>query len=234
MTDVLGAVVRLEPDWQALPSDVPTGDAHAAAAVPGENRRKRIADIAAARFVLEHLGADTSMARVATPPRGRQWLTLGLVSAAAAIVAALAMLAFYSPRTAPQPVVRTVIPTSGSTALTLSGVWPDLAMTPDGSRVVYPGDNQLLVRTLDQLEPVVLTRGVHRSPFISPDGQWVGFFERDAIRKVAITGGPPELVASLEGDPGGANMWGSDGTIIFNRCAGDRPAACTSVRRHAD
>ena len=33
----------------------------------------------------------------------------------------------------------------------------DVAITPDGSRVVYRGNNQLLVRALDQLEPTVLS-----------------------------------------------------------------------------
>ena len=54
----------------------------------------------------------------------------------------------------------------------------DIAITPDGSRIVYRGNNQLLVRALDQLEPTVLSGlGAPRGVFISPDGQWVGFFD---------------------------------------------------------
>jgi hypothetical protein len=75
-------------------------------------------------------------------------------------------------------VVRTTITTSGSTALTLSGQERDVAFTPDGSRVIYRGNNQLLVRALNQLEPDGAERS-WRAPgvFISPDGQWVGFFD---------------------------------------------------------
>ena len=59
-----------------------------------------------------------------------------------------------------------------------AGADRDVAITPDGSRVVYRGNNQLLVRALNQLEPTVLSGlGAPRGVFISPDGQWVGFFD---------------------------------------------------------
>ena len=81
-------------------------------------------------------------------------------------------------RPAPPRIVRTTIATSGSAALTVSGSDRDIAITPDGSRVVYRGKNQLLVRALNQLEPTVLSGlGAPESVFISPDGQWVGFFD---------------------------------------------------------
>ena len=38
-------------------------------------------------------------------------------------------------------------------ASTFPGIDRDVAITPDGSRIVYGGSNQLLVRRLDQLEP---------------------------------------------------------------------------------
>ena len=52
-------------------------------------------------------------------------------------------------------------------------------ISPDGSRVVYVGNNgtQLFVRALDALEPVAIATGQIREPFVSPDGQWVGFVE---------------------------------------------------------
>ena len=120
-------------------------------------------------------------------------------------------------RSAPPSVVRTTITASGSTALTLSGVDRDVAITPDGSRVVYRGNNQLLVRALDQLQPTVLSGlGAPQGVFVSPDGLWVGFFDGVAtMKKVSITGGPPETVcATGQGVPTGAT-WGADGTIIF-------------------
>src|SRR5207247_7919308 len=53
---------------------------------------------------------------------------------------------------------------------------------------------QFAVRSLDQLDARLLTgiTGI-RSPFISPDGHWIGFFEGNTgeLKKVSILGGPP-------------------------------------------
>ena len=168
-----------------------------------KDRRKRIADISAALFVLR------SQARSARPVQH------GIGSAAATQTAVAARrgtdgrraggrrrcagaAVWFATRPAPPSVVRTTITTSGSAALTLSGIDRDVAITPDGSRVVYRGNNQLLVRALNQLEPTVLSGlGAPRGVFISPDGQWVGFFDGVAtIKKVAITGGPPVTVCA--------------------------------------
>jgi hypothetical protein len=74
-------------------------------------------------------------------------------------------------RPAPPSVVRTTLTTSASDALVLSGRDRDVAITPDGSRVVYRGTNQLLVRALNQLEPTALSGfGAPRGVFIAPDG----------------------------------------------------------------
>jgi hypothetical protein len=63
-----------------------------------------------------------------------------------------------------------------------------------GSRVVYIGANgaTLFVRPLDQLEAAPLVHGgAPRDPFVSPNGQWVGFFDGPfTMKKVAMTGGP--------------------------------------------
>jgi eukaryotic-like serine/threonine-protein kinase len=214
MTDVLGAVVRLDPDWQALPSEVPPSVRTLLQQCLVKDRRKRIADIAAARFVLEHQATAASTTAPASVSRRPRWLYPALASLAVTTVAALSVLAFSRPQTVPAPVVRTTIQTSVDTALALSGVWPDVAITPDASRIVYQGTKQLLIRALDQLEATVLSSGAAHNPFISPDGQWVGFFDGSELKKVTITGGPPETVASILGDAVGA-AWGPDGTIIF-------------------
>ena len=106
--------------------------------------------------------------------------------------------------------------TSGATALALSGIDRDLAITPDGSRVVYRGNGQLVVRALNQLEPTVLSGlGAPQGIFVSPDGQWIGYFDGTTIKKVAITGGSPVTIASVVGSVSRGATWGPDGTIIF-------------------
>jgi Tol biopolymer transport system component len=124
-------------------------------------------------------------------------------------------------RPAPLAAVRTTVTTSGLTALTLSGGDRDIAITPDGSRIVYASGNQLLVRPLDRLEPTLLGVGLGvpgpRGLFMSPDGQWLGFFERNIIlKKIAIDGGPPiTVVEAPKGSASRGATWSDDGTIVF-------------------
>jgi hypothetical protein len=107
-------------------------------------------------------------------------------------------------------VTRTNISASGPAALAIGGGDRDLAITPDGSRIAYVGNQskQLFVRALDSLEPVAVFSGAPRGLFVSPDGQWIGFVDNvTTLKKVAVTGGPAVTLATLDGSgPRGANV----------------------------
>ena len=81
-------------------------------------------------------------------------------------------------------VTRFSLAATGANALFVDPQSRDLAVTADGTHIIYKGgsrgeNTQLFVRGLDQLDPSPLTgRGLPKNPFASPDGQWVGFFER--------------------------------------------------------
>ena len=53
MAEVLGAVVRLEPDWEALPADVPLPVRTLLQGCLVKDRGRRVADISTALFVLD-------------------------------------------------------------------------------------------------------------------------------------------------------------------------------------
>jgi serine/threonine-protein kinase len=73
---------------------------------------------------------------------------------------------------------------------------------------------QLYFRPLDQIEPIPIPGSEGAGdPFLSPDGDWVGFFADGALKKVPVTGGAP--VTLCEADRGGSATWGVDGTIFF-------------------
>jgi serine/threonine-protein kinase len=235
ISDTLANVLKIDPDWQALPAEVPTAIRALLRRCLDKDRRTRVADISAALFVLDE---TASLARPAEGPaeaghsvRGEvpRWRRIAPVAGALILGGAIVGGAvWWSMQPAPPPVVRTTVTTSGSTALTLSAADRDLAITPDGSRIVYPGSNQLLVRALDQLEPAVLSGGLGPPPprgaFVSPDGQWVGFFDffdrNTTMKKVAITGGPSVTVCVIDGASRGAT-WGGDGTVIFATLASE-------------
>jgi serine/threonine protein kinase len=76
MTDVLGAVVRLEPNWEALSPDVPPPVRTLLQSCLVKDRRKRIADISTALFVLEKtasLAAPVGTAALAPLPQRPLW-----------------------------------------------------------------------------------------------------------------------------------------------------------------
>ena len=220
---VLASVIKGEPDWAALPADVSMSIITLLRRCLQKERRDRIADIGVATFVLNHAAqlVERVDQPVAAPPpasvqRPQRWHHAAWTAAAVSISALLAGAGVWLlTRPASPPVVRTTVTTSGSAALIVNRYDRDVAITPDGSRIVYRGNNQLLVRALNRLEPTVLSGlGAPQGVFVSPDGQWVGFVDGATMKKVAIAGGPPETVCAIGGGPRGA-AWGKDGTIIF-------------------
>ena len=100
-------------------------------------------------------------------------------------VAMAGMVVWFATRAtiAPPRVSRFLITPPSAAALTVGGFLPDFALTPDGTRLVYVGANgtALFVRALDQLDATPLTGlGAPLGPFVSPDGQWIGFFDAAA------------------------------------------------------
>src|SRR4029079_468434 len=74
-----------------------------------------------------------------------------------------------------------------------------IALSPDGKYLAYIANGRLNVRPLDRLESTPI-RGTEfaannvatiRSPFFSPNGQWIGFLQGGQIKKVSINGGTP-------------------------------------------
>jgi eukaryotic-like serine/threonine-protein kinase len=220
VSDTLANVLKIDPDWSALPSEISPAIRTLLQSCLTKDRRRRVADISTALFVLDKGANLAPPGGIASAPLLRRrplWRRIAAVTLFALMVAAVgAALMWVATRPALQRIVRTTIVTSGSTALVLyPGGDRDIAITPDGSRIVYRGNNQLLVRKLDQLEPTLLSGlGAPRGIFISPDGQWVGFSDGIiGLKKVAIGGGSPVMIVP-EGVLRGAT-WGQDGTIIF-------------------
>jgi serine/threonine protein kinase len=220
-TDTIAAVVRAEPKWEALPADVPAHIRLLLRRCLEKDRKKRIGDIAGALFVMrdaEALSAAPAPATATTPRRASLWPQIGwyaLAVTAASLVTVVAVR--LQTRTDAPRVSRLELTTSGEAVLNEVPT-RRVALTPDGSRLVYVGGSVvgrpgLFVREMDNLDPVRLVADGDR-PFVSPDGQWVGFIMPPLLKKVAITGGPSIEIAKIDGGFRGGT-WGSDGTIIF-------------------
>jgi serine/threonine-protein kinase len=221
VTDTIAAVVRAEPKWEALPADVPASIRLLLRRCLEKDRKKRIGDIAAVLFVMrdaEALSAAPAPATASTPRRASLWRQIGwyalaMTAASLLTVAAVRLLT----RTDAPRVSRLELTTSGEAVLNEVPT-RRVALTPDGSRLVYVGGAVvgrpgLFVREMDKLDPVRLVADGDR-PFVSPDGQWVGFIMPPLLKKVAITGGPSMEIAKIDGGFRGGT-WGTDGKIIF-------------------
>ena len=222
--DMLAAVLRAEPDWTALPRDLPASIRALLEGCLTKDRRQRIADISAALFVISHQAtlATASGAPAVAPlaPRAALWRR-ALPYAAAAIAAAAAGYGAWMLKPAPAaPVTRFSITLPEGQPFTQPNRHL-VAMSPDGSRLVYVASERLYLRSLDQLDaaPIVGTEGTGiaspRSPFFSPDGQWIGFWAAGQLKKVSVSGGAPVALCAAQ-IPFGAS-WGVDDAIVYGQ-----------------
>jgi eukaryotic-like serine/threonine-protein kinase len=151
---------------------------------------------------------------------GRRGLILSVgVLLLVAVVTGLAVRNLKpAPSEPPRPVTRTVITLPPGQQLAGMDAGPAVALSPDGTHLAYVarqgGTQQLYLRAMDSLEgkPIPDTEGA-ASPFFSPDGQWLGFFAGQKLKKVSVSGGS----ALTLGDtpfPFGAS-WDSQAIIAF-------------------
>jgi eukaryotic-like serine/threonine-protein kinase len=161
-------------------------------------------------------------ATISTAVSTSKKLSQTFVWAAAAVVACVivGIAAWILKPAPPRPVTRFTM--SLPPGQVLQTVRPAIAISPDGTRLVYSAGQsaittQLYVRPMDGLEarPISGTEG-GTTPFFSPDGQWVGFSAGGKLKKIDLNGGAP---VSLAGDllPAGVlgASWSSQGTIAF-------------------
>ncbi|HXW06931.1 MAG TPA: protein kinase [Vicinamibacterales bacterium] len=97
-------------------------------------------------------------------------------------------------------------------------------VSPDGRNIVFAADSDgrrmIWIRPLDALEPRPIpgTEGVQR-PFWSPDSRFVAFVAGGKLKKVDITGGPPQAICDAPNGSDGA--WSPEGVILFDGRATD-------------
>ncbi len=226
ITDILAAVMRAEPDWSRLPSATPTKVRDLLRRCLEKDKTRRLRDAGDASIEMDEALAAPGVSLTATAPATKGWRQALLWSMASSVATAiLAAIVVWNlkpaaPRGAARPTVRLMVtlPPTDRLALTLASLNPVVALSPDGSRLVYVanhGDStQLYVRAIDgfEVKPIPGTDGA-ATPFFSPDGQSVGFFTGGKLKKISLSGGAPLTLCSAAGNRGAS--WGSDDTIIF-------------------
>ena len=219
VSDTLAAVLRAEPDWTALPPSLSPAIVALIRGCLAKDWRRRIGDLSTARFIIDH-GPQAQVVVRSSASRIRFAAWAGVVAVAAAAIAAYATWRLTA--VPPPPLVaRFMIALPKGVRFSNTGM-PVVALSPDGSRLVYTANQRLYLRAMNQLEasPIPGTEGAGpaagRGPFFSPDGQWVGFWAGGQIKKVSLTGGTPVALCAAEG-PWGTSWIGDK--ILYGQSA---------------
>ena len=214
VSDVLAGVLKSEVDWSGLPAATPPGVRRLLGRCLERDPKRRLRDIGEARLLLESAataaGAEAP-ARDGRLRRGLPPVLVGIVALVAAALGAVAAWTLLSARAKPPHVVRLVHPLPAGHHIT--GLGDGLALSPDGTRIVYASDQRLYLRALDSLDPVAIPGTEEATqPFFSPDGEWLGFSAGGSLKKVSLRGGGAVTIAPVAGDA----SWARDGTILVD------------------
>ncbi len=196
VTDVLAAVVRAEPDWELLPENTPRAMRKLLERCLKKDAKQRLQAVGEARIAIEEMLAgeaepEASVApstQTVSPPARRRdallWGVAGLLVGGA--IAGGIWFSMRKPITPAAPVdLRIEMPAAHS----LLNDGTSIAISPDGRQIAFvagsaDGPAQIWVRQLGDftVKPVPGTEG-GKSPFFSPDGQWLGFFAGGKLEK---------------------------------------------------
>jgi Tol biopolymer transport system component/tRNA A-37 threonylcarbamoyl transferase component Bud32 len=226
ITDILAAVVRAEPDWDALPGTLPAALRRLLRRCLEKDPGRRLRDLGDACLEIDEALSDDAggdapaVVDAAARGAGSRSRRLGRgVSTVLSVALVLALAALWqATRHVERPVRRLAV--QFEDILGIGGNSPlGLAISPDGRRLAVvvrnEGTTRIVVRGLNMMEarPLPGTEGA-ASPFFSPDGEWIAFFSGGELRKIAVAGGSAlTLAAAGQVTRGGA--WTPDGTIVF-------------------
>ncbi|MEW5978373.1 MAG: protein kinase [Acidobacteriota bacterium] len=141
---------------------------------------------------------------------------LGWIAAVLALVLLAAAIAYF--RRAPTESAALHVSLSPPEAMTFPiGQVP--AISPDGRRLAFvaqdpSGKSQLYLRPLatPSAQALAGTEGASQ-PFWSPDNRFIAFFAQGKLKKISVTGGPPQALCDVGLSVGGT--WGRNGDIMF-------------------
>jgi Tol biopolymer transport system component len=243
VTDVIAAVVKEEPDLEALPARTPRAVRQLLSRCLRKDPRTRLPDIGAARLELQEVIAGTTTEAEA-PPVGieeavraerrsrtrERWAWAAVALVAGGLAAALAFVHLREVEE-PKPAARFAVDAPEGWAFALDFGWP--VPSPDGRQVVFrawptgregaPGSAMLWVRPLESLttRPLAGTEGATSDiPVWSPDGRSLGFFAGGELRKLNLADGTVQRICAMP-SPGNAGAdWNEAGTILFSAGGG--------------
>jgi len=222
ISDTLAAVLRADVDWSALPPETPSPVRRVLRRCLDRDLKTRYHDVADARIAMDEAPEPSAAAAAvpapsAPPRRSAAWPA---VAAALLVVAALGWWRAFSPGAGPRAARTTRLSILLPAGISLPyDDNPVFALSRDGRMLAVVGEKEgaskLYIRPFDAPEarPVDGTADA-KSPFFSPDGRWLAFFQEGKLKKVSVEGGSPVILAESPNPRGG--VWLEDDTIVYS------------------
>ncbi|HUQ91571.1 MAG TPA: protein kinase [Bryobacteraceae bacterium] len=219
ITDILASVVKLEPDWDALPPSTPPVIRKLITRCLAKDRKRRLQAIGEARLVIEDYladpsaGAEPAVAAALAPSKRRlcPWMALAVAGVLSLALAALSLVHFREAAAPERVLSYSLAPPSKSRIHTF-------ALSPDGRYLALAaameGKRRLWVRPLAGLTAQELA-GTEDAmyPFWSPDSRSIGFFAGGKLKRISVDGSPPQILC--DAPTGRSGTWNRDGVIVF-------------------
>ncbi|MEE8160454.1 MAG: hypothetical protein V3T61_02330, partial [Acidobacteriota bacterium] len=228
ITETIAAVLKSEPDWEALGDDTPWRIQDLLRKCLTKDPHHRLPDIANVRIEIRLVSIESSeggspfstQQPIATP---RSHRSLFAVLAVLAFLLASVFLAIgWFRQSTDSAIGRFVIELDPDEMFTEPTASQNMTISADGKHIVYvafnPTNNtqQLYLRPVERLEAEAIagTEG-GLGPFFSPDGQWIGFTVGDQLRKVSLDGSSVVTISQIGGLAGFSPDWGDSDLIVF-------------------
>jgi serine/threonine-protein kinase len=219
-SDILASVLVREPDLSLLPSGLHPRLLTLLRRALDKEPRRRWQAIGDVRLEIEAIRSGGAIVEAHTQRSRPIWQRALPLTGTAILSALIAGATIWSlrPKAASTPLRFSIASADANSSIDA------VAMSPDGSQIVYAMKKRLYLRPLSEAEarpiPGSEFRGyVGAYPDFSPDGRWIVFidaasFEDVIVKKIAPSGGTPETI--YRGlFPSGLN-WGESGIVFWN------------------
>jgi len=211
VADTLAMVLKAEPDWLTIPSDVPRAVCELLQGCLRKNRKERISSLSTVLFVLSRpqmVGGAISVSRSSV------WRRATIVMASVLLSATfVATLAWQLRQVPVVSVTRLAFTLSDGQQLTPNR--QPVAISPDGKRIAYAANGRLYLRSMSDFEATEIPgTGPAINPIFSPDGRSLVFWADSALKRIAISGGAATTICQVGPAPFGIS-WNSSG-ILFS------------------
>lgn len=213
-SEVIAAILASNPDWSALPRLPPGLRVHLERCL-AKDPAERVHDVADVRLAIDGAFEPAATTAVAPAAGSRPGPLVGAFVVGLALAGVGAW--FHTLTRPPTPVTRFTYDLPEGQGFS-SGLRPVIAVSPDGRWFAFSAADGLYVQSLDQLSPERLTDDFVESPFFSPDGREVGYYDgppgAGTLYRVPIDGGARVPIVNTA-RPTGSISWLADGTLLF-------------------